>query len=287
MIRHILKKRAKHIHKNLCGHVLVIAGCGQMSGAAILTSRAVFRTGAGLVTMAYPALLAPIYRRVIFEALHIPLPATKTGTIIRVSKQLLLRKKNEYHAIVIGPGLPAQPVETRLLAMVLREFSCPIVVDAGALKIASQTNLIIKIIHKRRYPTILTPHEGEMARLIHHSRKFVHSRRRPLAQYYARLWNVVLVLKGYHTVIASPAGRVAINPSGGPALATAGTGDVLAGIIGTFAAQHPTLPFEAAAVGAYVHGLAGDLAERELGERSVIATDLLSLLPRVLTRLSA
>jgi NAD(P)H-hydrate epimerase len=140
------------------------------------------------------------------------------------------------------------------------------------------------IFKNRPAPTVITPHYGEMGRLVKMSPKEVEDNKYKLSEQYSKEWNLILVLKGHETLITEPSGKQVINQSGGPSLATAGSGDVLSGIIGTLGAQNKEKLFEASSTAVYLHGLAGDLATQEIGERSVMASDVINLLPQVLKK---
>ncbi|MFA5134609.1 MAG: NAD(P)H-hydrate dehydratase [Patescibacteria group bacterium] len=283
-LKKILPPRPKDVHKKKLGHVLLVVGSRRMPGAGLLTIQGAFRTGIGGITAAYPKSIRTEYVKLVGEAFHLSLPETREGTLASSSFRLLQDEGKRAHAIGIGPGLGTHPQSDKVVLRVVRNFGVPMVIDASGLNAIGISGKVQPILLSRKSTTILTPHEGEMAKLAGMSSSAVHAQRRAVAEKFARRWNAIIVLKGYCTVIASPDGRTVINTTGCPGLATPGSGDVLTGIATTLLAQHPECAFESACVAAYVHGLAGDLAERELGERSVIASDVLRFLPKALTR---
>ena len=302
----ILKKRLKDAHKKSHGQVLVIAGSKGMTGAAALACKATMRAGAGIVTLAYPESLKEIYKDLLVEVMTIPCPETADGTLSYKALNLLLEKSKYFDIVIVGPGLSKNNETGKLIQDLVAKLEKPIVLDADGLNaLENKTDLFLK----RKNRIILTPHEGEMARLTGLSMEEIKKNRANIAQKFAEKWGVVVVLKGHNTIIAEPvsefgfrasfakvatkvkyrepsfyAGRLVINKTGGSALATAGTGDVLCGIIGSLWAENIDEPFESACTGVYLHGLSGDLAEKELGERSVIASDVIEYLSKVIKK---
>ncbi len=273
----LLPFRFKEANKWSVGALLVIAGSEGMSGAAILTVRAAQRAGAGLVKLASEAKLMTVFASTLTEALFFPLDE-KTA----FKKQLSVLKSElaRYKALAIGPGLKETPRIKKLIKGVL-ELGKPAVFDATALTLLSQLSP-----ESSKLPLVITPHEGEFSRLSGLPVTKVRENRLEAAENFVKkshFENLVLVLKGYRTLIVAKK-RKAINLTGGPALATAGTGDVLTGIIGALLAQGLE-PFDAALLGVYLHGLAADLAIKELGEISLIASDLLPYLPRAILKI--
>lgn len=271
----ILKKRPNNIHKKQCGKILIIAGSKGMTGAAVLACRAAIRAGAGIVTLAYPASLVEIYKELLPEVMTLPYHKTRKGTLRHKALNLILEKSEEFDIVLIGPGLSKNKDTQKLVQDLVLKLPKPILLDADGLNaLESKTELFLK----RNNYKIITPHEGEMAKLTGLSVKEIQKDRIDIASKYAKEWKAVVVLKGYETIIAKPSGKTTINKTGGPSLATAGTGDVLAGIIASLLAENIKKPFEAACTGVYLHGIAGDLAEKKLGERSVIASDVIEYL---------
>ena len=258
-----LPARQVETHKGNNGHLLIVGGAEGMTGAPVLSAIAGLRTGAGLVTLA---------RRQGLEIWEKPMEVMSvTWPAINWS---------QYNTVVFGPGVSMAADGRAMLERVLEQTAIPRVIDADGLNLlaAVGTNHLIR---KQLGSLVLTPHPGEMARLCGVSVHDVQANRIRFALENAVKWGVVIVLKGAATLIATPQRRLWVNPNGNPGLATAGTGDVLAGIIGSLLAQG--LSTEAAAVvGVYLHGAAGDDAAREIGEVGLIAGDLLPRLPKVI-----
>lgn len=265
-------------HKNSFGHVLVIAGSAGMTGAAYFVCKAAFRSGAGLVTVCLPRSQAVPFDIAFPEVITRGLDETQLGTLDAAAwlgiEEIMESKKS----IVFGPGLSSNDNIKDILQNLLENAKVPLVIDADGLNALAQN---IDVIKSAQTPVILTPHPGEMARLLGISTESVQADRIGSALQAAAKLNSIVVLKGAATVIALPQGTVYINSTGSPALATAGTGDILAGIIGGFLAQGIG-PVEAAYLGVYVHGLAGDLAAEDKGMRGVMAGDVLDMVPYAL-----
>jgi NAD(P)H-hydrate epimerase len=262
-------------HKGTMGHLLVVAGSDEKSGAAAMTCSAALRTGCGLVTCAWPA---SVTRSLPVEVMTLPLPATR-GALSAAAWAPLQAAMVGKHAIAIGPGLAVEDETQALVRRLIAEVSIPMVVDADGLNALASDLSILK---RRHGPLILTPHPGEMARLLGTSSEAVQKRRFDVASDFAKEWNVIVVLKGAHTLVAAPDGSIAINTTGNPGMATAGTGDVLTGVISSLLAQD-LAPWDAARLGVYLHGLSGDLAARACGEVGLIASDLIERLPEAIT----
>ncbi len=275
----ILGKRSKNTHKKACGKVFIIAGSRNMTGAAALTAKAAMRSGAGYVTLAFPEKLANIYRELLLEVTTVPCLQTKAGTLSEEALDLLIKKSKGYDVVAIGPGLSQNKDTAQLIRNFILKVQKPLVIDADALNALKNNAGILK---KRIKKTIITPHPGEMSNLSGLSINEIQNDRDGIARRYAKEWKVILVLKGYHTVIAYPDGRTIINMTGGPSLATAGTGDVLLGVIAAFWADNIKKPFDATSTAVYLHGLAGDVATEKIGEKSVIASDVIDILPEVI-----
>lgn len=235
------------------------------------------RAGCGLVHLAIPAGLNPILQRRAFEAVTHPLPETPTGSIAVNSLGIIRALERQADAVCLGPGLSTHAGTRKLVHALLKELSQPLVIDADGLN-----NLAgrLELISRARSPVVLTPHPGEMSRLTGVSTKKVSRDRNGAARKLARQSGATVLLKGHRTVVASPAGPLYINHTGNPGMATAGSGDVLSGILGAFLAKGAP-PFEAACWAAYIHGRAGDRAARALGKTALIARDLIEYLPQV------
>jgi NAD(P)H-hydrate epimerase len=280
LIRSLLPPRPRDAHKGTFGKVLIISGSTFYTGAPILAAEAAYRSGAGLVTLATPQSIHAIVASKINEATFLPLP-DQNGALNAAAFDQVRDAMMSYTTTLIGPGLTtgAQPFIKRLLTQGVDHSA--LVLDADALNILAQ---IDEWWTRVPSPAILTPHPGEMARLTKFSLKEIEADRERVAIEYAKRWGHVIVLKGAFTVIAAPDGRSILLPFANPALATAGSGDVLAGTIVALRAQG-LAAYEAAVCGAYLHGAAGEMAQREIGSTGVLAGDLLKQLPRVLNSL--
>lgn len=273
--------RPREGHKGTFGHVLVVAGSVGKSGAAMLTSRAALRTGAGLTTLACPESVLRSGEDKPAEIMTLPLAETPDRTLAaRALDPLLLASKNAT-VVAIGPGLSLHPETQSVIRELIARLSIPVIIDADGLNALADHLDPLKRPHG---PLILTPHPGEMGRLTKLGSREVQRRRIDLAAEFAKTYQVVLALKGARTVVASPDGRATLNPTGNSGMATAGTGDVLTGVIAALAAQGLT-PAEAARLGVYLHGWAGDLIASERGERGMMAGDLIDRIPAALNHL--
>jgi len=259
--RDLLEPRPKGAHKGDFGHVLVIGGAKGKAGAAAMAGLAALRGGAGLVTVACSE---PELTAVAPELMTAPLP--EPGAVAE-----LTRKKD---VIAVGPGLGDQPELVSLARSLVESSELPVVIDADGLNALSRSAW-----SSAARLRVLTPHPGEMARLTGRSVQEIEADRVGAARSLATEKRVCVVLKGERTLIAFPDGRVSINPTGTPAMATGGTGDILTGLIAGFLGQFPGQPEHAIIAAVYLHGLAGELGAAAKGEKSLIATDLLDFLP--------
>jgi ADP-dependent NAD(P)H-hydrate dehydratase len=267
-----LARRAADSNKGNYGKVLVVAGSRSMSGAAVLCGSGALRGGAGLVTVAVPEEILPIVAAGNPCYLTAPVPQDKEGKLAHIARVLELAQANDVAAV--GPGLGRSAEITKLVAYLPCNIRIPMVLDADAINaLAGQTDSL----KSHSAPIILTPHPGEFARLLGCDVPSVQARRQELAAQFAQTHDVVVLLKGHGTVVTDGR-RVFLNRTGNPGMATGGTGDVLTGLIAALLGQGLE-PFEAAQLGVHLHGLAGDLAQMELGEASMIASDLLIYLP--------
>lgn len=274
----VFAPRKSDTHKGTYGHVLVISGSLGKSGAAVLAGRAALKTGAGLVTVATPASCLPIVARSMAELMTEPLEETPEKTIAARALDRAASLARGKEAVLIGPGLSTHPSTGEFLDGLLPRLKGPAVIDADGLNLIG---LNPGMLRKLPRPAILTPHPGEFARLTGLSTAEVLKRRLELAPSLAAEHGVHVVLKGYRTLVAAPDGRVFINPTGNPGLATGGSGDVLSGILASLLAQLKD-PLLAAIAGVYVHGLSGDLAAAKLSEKALVAGDIIRFLPRAL-----
>lgn len=276
MLEEFLPERPLNAHKGDCGKVLVLAGSPGFTGAAALASQAALRAGAGLVTLGIPRGLNPAMEAKLTEVMTLPLPETPEGGLSAESLDIVKKKLPTFDVLAAGPGLGRNPDIARLLSELLLFSQIPVVLDADAINaVASLPGW------KANCPLVLTPHPGEMARL--RGKSVPEIMENPLEEALAAAveYNAVLVLKGAHTIIATPSGEAFLNGSGNPGMATAGMGDVLTGVIAGLMAQGAS-PEEAAYAGVYLHGAAGDLAFERIGRRGFLAGDLLPLIPEIM-----
>lgn len=275
-VRSLLPSRSRTAHKGTFGHAGIIAGSVGKTGAAAMAGRAALRVGAGLVTVATPTSVNDTLEAKLLEVMTLPMPETKARTLARSGLDRLLLFANARSAIALGPGLTTHPETVDLIHALVPRFEKPTVLDADALNaVAGRMDLLTET----KAPLILTPHPGEMARLQEHmTPQLINADRVGSATQFARTRRVIVVLKGARTVIAHPDGQVAVCPTGNPGMATAGTGDVLTGMITGLLAQGLT-PWNAARAGTYLHGLAGDLAATRMGMIGMTAGDLMEQIP--------
>ena len=270
--------RRPDTHKGDYGHLLVIAGSVGKTGAAAMACEAALRIGAGLVTLAIPKSLNAIMEVKLTEVMTEPLPETPKQTLSLRAFSSILRLCENKKAVIIGPGIGTFKETQSLILKLMKTLNLPIILDAdGLTALATQP----KTLPTTNRSLILTPHPGEMAKLIRSTPKDVQEDRISISRNFAQSHHVHLVLKGHRSLIATPKGEVFINPTGNPGMASGGTGDVLTGMIGGLICQgFDILPSLQMAV--YLHGLAGDEMAQELGEKSLIARDIIEKIPALL-----
>ena len=271
MVLAAIPQRPINAHKGQVGRVLLICGSTGFTGAATLCAMGALRSGAGLVYAGVPKCIYPIVAGKLTEAIVFPLPQYKGGLSISAAKKLK-KKFDGIDCVVIGPGLGRSKGALRAVKTVLQAYKGPVVLDADGINLLSGNKDIVR---GRTSPLVLTPHEGEFSRIC----DAIGSRTERAAAL-AKEINAVVVLKGHNSVITN--GNVTyINPTGNPGMAVGGSGDVLAGMLGTFLAQGME-PIQAAACAAWLHGKAGDICAEEIGVRGMLPTDMLNVLPRLL-----
>ncbi len=276
----LLPARPEEGHKGIFGHLFVLAGSRGFTGAARLVCESACRSGAGLVTLGVPKPLADIFAVSLRETMTLVLPATEAQSLAHAGLAQALAFARGRDAVALGSGLSLHP-ETALFAREMAE-SCPVpmVVDADGLNALALAGAFGGFGgNGPAGPRVFTPHPGEMARLTGLSTADINHARAETAVATAAAWDAVVVLKGHGTIVAAPDGRAARCPTGGPGLATGGSGDVLTGIIGSLLAQGMD-SFNAACVGVYAHGLAGDIAALRMTSRAMIAGDVIDALPQ-------
>ena len=270
--------RRPDTHKGDYGHLLVISGSVGKTGAAAMACQAALRIGAGLVTLAIPKSLNAIMEMKLTEVMTEPLPETPKQSLSLRAFNSILRLCENKRAVIIGPGLGTFKETQSLILKLIKTLDLPVVLDAdGLTALATQP----KILPTANRSLILTPHPGEMAKLIQSTSKEVQEDRIGISRNFSQSRQVHLILKGYRTLITTPKGEVFINPTGNPGMASGGTGDVLTGMIGGLICQgFEILPSLQIAV--YLHGLAGDEVASERGEKSLVATDIIEKIPALL-----
>ncbi len=279
----LLATRRRDSHKGSYGHALVIAGSTGKTGAAVMTGIAALRAGAGLVTVATPRSCLPIVAAGAPEIMTEPLDETEIGSLSMAALDRVRELSAGKDVLIIGPGLTTHPVTVCAIKQIVRTRKVPVVLDADGINSFSGSIDLLKS-PEDFPPLVITPHPGELARLDGRTVGEILRDRPTIASKIACELRIYVVLKGYRTVIATPDGWVYVNPTGNPGMATGGSGDVLTGIIGGLLSQGMPLP-EAVNLGVYVHGLAGDLAANDLGEISLIATDIIKFLPTAFIKL--
>ena len=272
---HELPVRVADSNKGTYGRVLIIGGSRGKAGAAAMAGQAALRSGAGLVTVATAESALPMIAISMPELMTEPLKETSEGTIANQSVSALTKGKS---VVAIGPGLTTFAETSAFVRRVGSECRAQMVIDADGL------NALVGFAGEFE-GAVLTPHPGEMARLIEKTVAYVNANRLDVATDFAKKRNAYVVLKGHRTVVAAPDGNVYVNPTGNPGMATGGTGDILTGMIaGILAQEHLGAFIERLCLAVYLHGLAGDLAAEEVGEESLVATDLLRFLPKAWER---
>lgn len=282
-VRGSLPKRPLDAHKYSVGKVLVIAGSRNLTGAPMMTSVAAMKAGAGAVVLATPRSIHAALIKKMTEVMIAPLEETEEGTLSLSALDDIERRLRWADVVALGPGL-SQNLETRQLVHRLVEaIAAPLVLDADGLGMMAYNTALLT---KRRSETIITPHVGELRLLTKLDAQFIESHRVEVARTEAKRLNSILVLKGSPTVTGTPRGEAFVNSTGNPGMATAGSGDVLTGIIASLLAQG-MLPAEAAYAGVFVHGRAGDIAARTFGERGMMAMDILDCIPEALKEIES
>lgn len=273
-VRPFFGKRRKDTHKGSYGHLLIVAGSLGKTGAAVLAGRAALRSGAGLVTVATARTALPIVARSMAELMTEPLAETTEKTVAEDALPRVLALLKGKSALLLGPGLSTHPSTAAFVLGLLAKVGIPTVIDADGLNIVAAK---LEALDRLRGRAVLTPHPGEFARLVGRSSEEVLKHRLEITPEFAVRHGVTVVLKGHRTLIAGPDGRVFVNPTGNPGMATGGTGDVLSGIIAAQIVQEKD-PLGAVLSAVYVHGLAGDIAADRLGEKSLTAGDIVRYL---------
>ncbi len=258
-------------HKGTFGRLLTVCGSYGMAGAALLCARGALRSGAGLVTAAVPRSVYPLLAPVLPEAVFLPLPETEQGQLSAAAEEPLRQAIAGATAVVIGCGLGTGDEVSALVEQLCRYSTRPVILDADGINAITPHILTEETVLA---PLILTPHPGELARLLNIPVPQLQRHRREIVRNFADDYGVTLVLKGHHTLVTAPGRPLLQNDTGNPGMATGGSGDVLAGIIGSLAAQGMD-PYYAAVCGVYIHGAAGDRAAARLSQHSMLPSDLI------------
>ena len=269
-MRAALPERPLNAHKYSAGKVFVIAGSRKFAGVPVMCALAAMKAGAGAVILGTPLSLQPVLTRKLTEVILEPLEETTDGTVSRASLDRIRDRAHWADVVVIGPGLSRNEETDSVVLQLLEELTLPVVLDADGLTAAAFSP---EVLRRRKAATILTPHAGELGRLLGKAAADIERDRLESARVAAKRFKCIVVLKGAPTVTAVEQGSVYVNTTGNPGMATIGTGDILTGIISSFWAQGME-PVAASYGGVFLHGRAGDLAAARLGERSLLALDL-------------
>lgn len=271
----VIPRRGRESTKFAAGAVLVCGGSTGLTGAPCLASEAAMRAGAGYVTALVPASLNPVFEQRLLEVMSVPLP-DHDGALTLDAAEVVLERTGRAGALVLGPGLGRAHGSVELARTVARHAEIPLLLDADGLNAHAGR---LASLAGRPAGTVLTPHAGELARLLDGDSTEIERHRLASVRRAAAESQAIVVLKGDDTIVAAPDGRAAVSRGGAPALATAGTGDVLSGVIGAFLSKRMD-PFDAACAGVFVHARAGRLAARAIATEGVIARDVIEFLPR-------
>jgi NAD(P)H-hydrate epimerase len=272
-----IPRRGRESTKFAAGSVLVCGGSTGLTGAPSMSSEAAARGGAGYVTACVPASLNLIFETRLLEVMTVPVPDAD-GSLEPAGADTVLERAERADALVLGPGIGRRPGASDFVRTLAQRAQLPVVLDADALNAHAGQ---LAPLARRTGPTVLTQHAGELARLLDSDSGTIEAHRLHNARRAAAEAKAIVILKGDDTLVAHPDGRVGVSPGGAPALATAGTGDVLSGLIGAYLAKKMD-PFHAACAAVLVHTLAGRLAAETIGSEGVIARDIIELLPRAL-----
>ncbi|MDD2852897.1 MAG: NAD(P)H-hydrate dehydratase [Desulfuromonadaceae bacterium] len=278
----LIHRRDRMAHKGHFGHCLIIAGSTGKTGAAALSAQSAVRAGSGLVTVAAAESIHGILEVKTTEAMTVPLPDCAVGYLSGAALSSIVRVLTGMDSVAVGPGLGGHSETYALIRTLVETISSPLVIDADGLNgVAGDVSVLLR---KKSKQTVLTPHPGEMSRLIGVTIADIEADRITVARDFAHKYSVFLVLKGARTVIASPSGAVAINSSGNPGMASGGMGDVLTGIIASLLGQGYDA-WDACRLGVFLHGYAADLVAEDKGEIGISATDVSEKIPYAYKRL--
>ncbi|QSX06531.1 NAD(P)H-hydrate dehydratase [Sedimentibacter sp. zth1] len=270
-----IKPRALETHKGTYGKIGIIAGSVGMTGSVCMSSQATLRTGSGLVYTIIPSCILNLVSIKLTECIIKPVHDQNNNEHFKIQNiDEIMDYINDLDCLVLGPGIRVNEDTKQIVKHILVNYNKPIILDADGLNCIGEN---IEVLYKRKEKTILTPHPKEFERLLENTNINFNDRIKTSLEF-SNKYGVVTVLKGYHTVISNEKGEYYINPTGNPGMATAGSGDVLSGIIASLVGQKINL-FEASCCGTFIHGISGDLAAKDKGEYGLIATDIIENIP--------
>lgn len=275
----IIPIRKHESHKGDYGRVAILAGCREYTGAPYFAAMAAARTGSGVVMLAFPKEIHAILAAKLNEPVFCPLPCDDQGKITLNSVEILINKLKNQDALLIGPGLGRSPGITQTVIYLIENADVPIVLDADGINALSGH---IDVLNRAKHPVILTPHDGEFARICDVKQQ----QRADMVKAFAEKHGCIVLLKGHRTLIANYSGEICVNSSGNPGMAKGGSGDVLAGIIVSLLGQKLD-SFTSAAAAAYIHGRSGDLCANAIGEYGMLPSDMLLKIPEVLRKFNS
>lgn len=271
----VFEKRAENSHKGTFGTALLINGSYGMAGAAILAARSCLRSGIGIAKVCVPDKIYDIIAAAVPEAVALPVASNEYGGFSSSAAEKITKSLNGVNCIAFGCGIGQSPDNAEILKLLIKNAKCPLIIDADGINTLS---LHINIVRQANSPVILTPHPGEMARLCGKTVAEIEADRVNTALSFAQKHNVYLVLKGSGTVVATPEGKVFINKTGNPGMASGGSGDTLTGIMAALLSRDGDIT-RAVTNAVYIHGKAGDMAARRLSETSMLPSDIIDELP--------
>ncbi|MCE5194266.1 MAG: NAD(P)H-hydrate dehydratase [Nitrospiraceae bacterium] len=284
----LLPERPEYSHKGYYGHVLIVAGSREKTGAAFMCAKSCLMTGAGIVTIGIPETLVSAFQPRVTEEMILALPDRGDGTLSADASEKILNFLSEKaDVLAIGPGLTVTNDTTALIFKIAGAATVPMVMDADAINALGKHPDIVSLLCNAKSPIIFTPHTGEMARLLKASRntrneietrREIEKDRVNSAINFSKLSSAYVVLKGAPTIVAAPEGNAFINTTGNPGMAKAGSGDVLTGMISAFLSQNLS-PVDASSLGVFMHGLSGDIVLRKKGAYSILASDIIDSIP--------
>lgn len=279
----LLVDRNRDTHKGNFGHVLILSGSPGKTGAATLSAMGALRCGTGLVTVGIPESLNDIMEIKLTEAMTEPLAETEARTLSLKAKEKILDMSKRMNAVAIGPGLSLHPETSELVRELIQLLEIPVIIDADGITALKGHENILK---RTKAPVILTPHPGEMSRLINKEINEIRKDRIGIVQNFCCENRVFMALKGANTIIGDPEGNCYINPTGNPGMASGGSGDVLTGMIAGFIAQKMN-PLDGLIAGVFIHGISGDIALDSKGEEGLIASDIIDSIPVAIKKIKA